>query len=140
MSESIWKIFQRSPQEALDETFRREQGRLYSLGAGPRIFVWSSTLGVDGQRYGIFRYVTKEELDRRTFTLNCFDYKIGIDWTDCLFYPGRGMVSKHDKKSPYDVKTATPRADDPEAQGEARATEGSLPRSRPEEEAFDGVW
>lgn len=80
MSESIYSIFLRSPQAALEETFKRDAKRVpWKKGS---IFVWQSTMGTNGVRYGSYRDITREELARRPHEIEIADYAISIFWTD----------------------------------------------------------
>lgn len=96
--ETMSEIFERSPQEAVEEAFTRYRKR---VPWGPdAINAWQWTTGIDGTGYGSYRIIKREELNSRTFEIELCDYDIGIHWTDMLFDP-RGC--KHIPKEKANV-------------------------------------
>ena len=81
----IYEIFKKSPEEALEVFFQREKERCpYENG---RIFIWVSSFSDDGVRYGECRYVTKQQLEGRSYTIEFMDGKISLLMTDVVFLP-----------------------------------------------------
>lgn len=83
MSETIYTIYKRSREEALEETFKRQA--LRCPWEKDVIFVWQTRMGTNGVRYGSFRTITREELARREYTIEMADYAVSIFWTDELY-------------------------------------------------------
>lgn len=85
--ETLGEIFKRSPQEALEEKFKRERERL-PYTRQDSIFVWTSQMGTHGKyRYGKYRDVTRKDLEGRTYDVEFIDYNVAIFWTDILHDP-----------------------------------------------------
>jgi hypothetical protein len=85
--ETLGEIFWRSPQEALEEKFRREAERL-PYTRQKSIFIWTSQMGTHGKhRYGSYKDVRRKDLEGRTYEIEFMDGDIGIFWTDVLHDP-----------------------------------------------------
>lgn len=84
--ETLGEIFQRSPEEALEEAFRRsKEDHPYRNG---EIFVWQSQLGLDRKvRYGSYKHLRRQQLVGREYKIEFLDYAIGIFWLDVLHDP-----------------------------------------------------
>lgn len=50
-------------------------------------FVWTSTMGIDGVRYGSFKTVYEDELAKRDYVLESVDWDVGVFYADALFDP-----------------------------------------------------
>jgi hypothetical protein len=101
MSETLYEIFQRSPQEALDKLFAISKADT-PWNSKKTIFMYQSALGVCGKvRYGGFRYVSREEVDTRSYELEFWDGTVTIFWTDVLFDPHRAWPNKFIKKEAH---------------------------------------
>ncbi len=104
MNESLYTIFKRSPQEALEEKFKRS----HSWFNPNTIFVWQSTMGTDGVRYGSYKHITRAELDRRTYKVEIADYDVSIFWTDQLYDHRLNKKVPNGQKSSNDVGAQAP--------------------------------
>ena len=78
-------IYDRSPEEALEEAFRRAAERC--PWEKDKIFAWTSVKGVDGTRYGSFKNVTRDSLKDRQYKIEFWDYAVSIFWTDAVHIP-----------------------------------------------------
>lgn len=83
--ERMSEIFERSPEEALEETFKRAGDRC--PWEKDKIFLWCSVKGIDGVGYGRFRTVTREELKHRQYRIEFWDYAVSLFWTDAIHIP-----------------------------------------------------
>jgi len=52
-----------------------------------RLVTWVSSMGIDGVRYGSFKYVYKDELQHRKYDIEYWDGRISIHFTDVLHHP-----------------------------------------------------
>lgn len=86
MTRRMSEIFDASPEAALDETFKRFTERATYL-KNDCAFMWTSTTGIDGVRYGSFKYVYKQELQHRKYIIEFIDYAVSIYFTDVLHHP-----------------------------------------------------
>lgn len=87
MNQTLYQIFQQDPKEALEEQFRRERARLSYLPEDV-IFCWTSVLGIHGEhRYGVYRNVTRKELEGRQYDIEYWDGRISIFFTDVVHDP-----------------------------------------------------
>lgn len=83
------EIYRRSPEEALEEAFRREEERL-PWSHKNTVFVWQSLQGLDGKtRYGSYRHVSRHQLVGREYKIEFWDGMVSIFWTDVLHDPRR---------------------------------------------------
>lgn len=82
---SLYSRFPDRPDLALVELFKQPRAVLY--GPRPRVFVWVSTLGTDGVRYGSFKYVYQDELKKRRYQVEWCDYAPGIFYLDERYNP-----------------------------------------------------
>lgn len=80
----IHEIYIESPEEALEETFNQYKNDLYTPG---RIFIWVSSFGDDGVRYGKFRYVSKNNINGRDYNIEFWDGEVSLSMTDTTFDP-----------------------------------------------------
>lgn len=80
---SIGELFAENRQLALQEAIDRYSARAPYQARG--IFCWQSTRGVDGVRYGSFRFIAESEIQARSHVIEYMDGSIGIFWTDVLF-------------------------------------------------------
>lgn len=78
-------IFERSPEEALEETFRRYAKRCpWENGTA---FMCTSAMGIDGVRYGSFKAVRKSDLVYRKFNIEFLDGAVSLFYTDVFHHP-----------------------------------------------------
>ena len=85
MTETMSEIFRRSPEEALEEKFRREEARLYP---GVGIFCYQSVMGNHAEhRYGSYKRLYRRDLEGRKYEIEYMDSDICIFWTDVLHDP-----------------------------------------------------
>ena len=85
MAEVMYDIYKRSPEEALEETFKRAKDRCPWVEN--EIFTWCSVMGIDGVRYGRYRTVTKKSLTERKYNLEFWDGKVSFLFTDAVHLP-----------------------------------------------------
>lgn len=81
--ETLYQVFQRSPQEALEQSIAAYSKRAMRLENC--IFCWQSTLGVGDNanvRYGSYRVITRAELERRPHEIEYLDDEVSIFWKD----------------------------------------------------------
>ena len=78
-------IYERSPEEALEEAFKRSTARC--PWEKDKIFAWCSVKGIDGVGYGAYRTVTRDSLKDRQYKIQFWDYAISIFWTDAVHLP-----------------------------------------------------
>lgn len=123
MSESIYTIFKRSPKEALEEKFRRDSHKYMSCGAS--IFVWQSRMGTDGVRYGSYRWIARQELDRRLYEIEISDYDVSIFWLDEVYDHRLHESVPNGKKSSDDVGAQAPGIEEKQRQRNGQAPEGA---------------
>lgn len=84
MTERLSDIFRRSPQEALEEKFRRAKHSL----SPEAIFVYQSKLGTCKKvRYGSFKAISRKQLEGRVYEIEFLDYDVSIFWKDVLHDP-----------------------------------------------------
>lgn len=83
--ERMFEIFARSPEEALEETFKRAEERC--PWAKDQIFAWCSVMGIDNTRYGRYKYVTRDYLKGRQFRIEFWDGAISLFWLDAVHLP-----------------------------------------------------
>ena len=84
-NEHMSVIFERSPEEALEETFKRHAERVtYVKDAA---FLYTSQEGLDGVRYGSFRCVRKTDLEGRQYRLEFWDGRVSLFFTDVYHHP-----------------------------------------------------
>jgi hypothetical protein len=85
--ETLGEIFQRSPQEALEEAFRREKEK-HGICWNGALWCSQSLMGLDGKtRYGSWKNVTLEHLATRQYDIEFWDGGVCIFWTDVLHDP-----------------------------------------------------
>lgn len=89
---SLVELYRKDPQLALQHMFDKRTHRMLGLpGTTPKYrenaHMWSSTMGIDGTRYGSYKYVYKDELQTRKYIIELVDYSIGIFYTDVLYDP-----------------------------------------------------
>lgn len=78
-------IFERSPEEALEETFKRYAERCpWTKGSA---FIYTSAMGIDGVRYGSFKTVRKSDLMYRKFNIEFCDDAVSLFFTDVFHHP-----------------------------------------------------
>ena len=89
--ERMSEIFERSPEEALEESFKRAADRC--PWEKDQIFVWCSVLGIDNIRYGRYKYVTRDYLKNRQYRIEFWDGAISLFWLDAIHLPrGRTLL------------------------------------------------
>lgn len=52
-----------------------------------RAFMWTSTMGTDGTRYGSFKHISRTQLEGRTYDIEFWDGAVSLFFTDVLFEP-----------------------------------------------------
>lgn len=77
---TIYQLFKKDPQLALEESISRHVARAPYQGRG--IFCWQSRMGTDGARYGSYRFVSEKEIQERKPKLTIVDYAVGLLWLD----------------------------------------------------------
>jgi hypothetical protein len=88
--ERISNIYHRSPQEALEETFKRTA--LKCPWAKDQIFMWCSVMGIDKTRYGRYRTVTRDYLVGRQYKIEFWDGAVSLFWLDAVHLPRGGRT------------------------------------------------
>lgn len=78
-------IFERSPEEALEETFRRYAERC--PWDKDSTFMYTCEMGLDGVRYGSFKTVRKSNLVYRKFNIEFWDGAVSLFYTDVFHHP-----------------------------------------------------
>lgn len=58
-----------------------------------RIFIWTSSRSKDGVTYGSYKYLTKADLEGRTYELSEMD-GLSIQFTDCEYNPKTYKVER----------------------------------------------
>lgn len=83
--ELMRQIFERSPEEALEETFKRSSERC--PWEKDQAFMYTSAMGIDGVRYGGYKNVCKKNLTGRKFKIEFWDGAVSLHFTDVLHHP-----------------------------------------------------
>lgn len=94
IKESLFAVWQRSPEQALAEAFSRAR-KTYATDKDT-IFIWTSVAGAENNNvYGRYRYVTKQSLVGRSYRVEIADYNIAIRYLDAvhLNVPGKGFIT-----------------------------------------------
>ena len=84
--ETLTSVFQRSPQEALEQAFAAQRIRCPWKHCD-WLFCWQSTMGTDGVRYGSYKNVSRSMLQTRRHKLELADHAVSVLWLDVLFDP-----------------------------------------------------
>ena len=91
---SLGDIWRESPEEALEEAYRRNNKRHHPFYQDV-IPLWVSFTSANGTGYGSYRHVRKEELVDREYDIEFWDGMVSIRFTDVIFNPrGRKLVWK----------------------------------------------
>lgn len=76
------EVYARSPKEALEIVLQKAEKTLWGTA-----LLWTSTLGLDGVRYGSYKNVNRKFLEGRTYDIEFLDYIVGIYFTDVRYNP-----------------------------------------------------
>lgn len=79
--ERLSDVYARSKVEALDRAFN-DAGKRWA-----KPLLWCSALGTDGVTYGLYKHISREDLEGREFEIVFWDYAVGLMFTDVLYDP-----------------------------------------------------
>lgn len=87
--ETLYEIYQRSPEECLQAMMDRTSERTpYSHPNGDAAFLWQSLRGKNEKTvYGSFKWITKKMLEGRQYRIEFWDGQPSIFWLDVVHNP-----------------------------------------------------